>query len=78
MVLLYCALPCRIMQNCVYVYSEALQDVSNKRETEWRCLYSQWNGSASNSGSVSATRPADARLWIDLFQCEKEICALLC
>jgi hypothetical protein len=62
MVLLCCALPCRIVQNCVYVYSAALQDVRNKRETEWRCLYSQWNGSTSNSGAVSATRPADARL----------------
>jgi len=59
---LCCALPCCIMQNCVYVYSAAVQDVSNKRETEWRCLYSLWNGSASNSGAISVTRPADALL----------------
>jgi hypothetical protein len=48
------------------------------RETEWPCLYSECNGNASNSGSVSATKPADARLGTDLLQCEKEICALLC
>ena len=66
------------MQNCVYVYSAALQDVSDEELSGRVCIHS---GMAALQIVVPyqpvGLQMRGSLLGTDRFQCEKEICALL-